>query len=72
MESVKDNHCHDQAYDFNTIVYEIFYKIATDFIAENQCLFKDYSSEFQIFTNYLDSHLWFESNNVQERFESRN
>lgn len=70
MDSVKANFWKDQAYDFNTIVYKIFYKIATDFIAENECLFKNNSSEFEIYTNYMDSRLRFESSEIQEKYEA--
>lgn len=70
MESIECNYGKDYVAEFNTIVYEVFNKIATDFIAEHEELFEDNSDEFEIFTNYLDSHLRFESDVVQEQFES--
>lgn len=71
MDSIECNYGKDYVAEFNTIVYEVFYKIATDFIAEHQELFEDNSDEFEIFTNYMDSHLRFESDIVQQHFESR-
>jgi len=69
INEVEANFWKDTAHDFNTIVYEVYYKIATDFITKNESLFEDESSEFTIYTNYLDSHLWFESEKVQKKFE---
>lgn len=43
--------------------------IAQNFISENEELFEKYSSEYQIFTNYLDSHIWFEDEEVQSKFD---
>lgn len=71
MESVECNYGKDYVVEFNIIVYEVFYKIATDFIAEHEDLFEDNSYEFEIFTNYMDSHLRFQSDVVQQQFESR-
>lgn len=72
MDSVQCNYGKDYVVEFNVIVYEVFYKIATDFIADNEDLFEDNSDEFEIFTNYLDSHLRFTSDVVQQKFESLN
>lgn len=71
MESMECNYGKDYVAEFNTIVYEVFYKIANDFIAEQKDLFEENSDEFQIFTNYMDSHLRFDSDVVQSKFESR-
>lgn len=71
MDSIECNYGKDHGLNINTIIYEIFYKIATDFIAEHQELFEDNSDEFEIFTNYMDSHLRFTSDVVQQQFESR-
>lgn len=70
MESVECNYGKDYVTEFNTIVYEVLCKIATNFIAEHEDLFEDNSDEFEIFTNYMDSHLRFDSDIVQEKFES--
>ena len=43
--------------------------VAQNFISENEELFEEYSSEYQIFTNYLDSHIWFEDEKVQSKFD---
>lgn len=71
MDSIEFNYGKDYGLNINTIIYEVFYKIATDFIAEHQELFEDNSDEFEIFTNYMDSHLRFQSDVVQQQFESR-
>lgn len=32
-------------------------------------LFEEYSDEYEIFTNYMDSHIWFTDSEVQVKFE---
>ena len=43
--------------------------VAQNFIEENEELFEEYSDEYQIFTNYFDSHIRFKDEEVQEVFE---
>lgn len=44
--------------------------VAQKFIEENEKLFEDKSNEYEIFTNYLDSHVYFEDEEAQREFES--
>jgi hypothetical protein len=53
----------------NYLIYTALTLVAQNFIAENEELFEKYSSEYQIFTNYLDSHIWFEDEEVQNKFD---
>jgi len=56
--------------DINYLIYEALTQIAYKFIESNKELFETESEGFEIFTNYMDSHIWFESKKVQEKFES--
>ena len=44
-------------------------KVAYKFIESNEELFKTEDDEFEIYTNYMDSHIWFNSEKVQIQFE---
>jgi len=55
--------------DINTIIYEVLHTIASKFIANNSSLFTENNDEFEIYTNYMDSHIYFTSEKVQNEFE---
>lgn len=72
--------------DFNLIVYDVFRQIAEKFIAENieeiskilelkspleldEYMYKN--DLYEIYTNYIDSHLWFHNEEIQELFENQ-
>lgn len=44
-------------------------QIAYKFIETHEKLFEDESSEFEVYANYIDSHIWFTSSKVQREFE---
>jgi hypothetical protein len=69
MGSIECNFWKDYKIAINTIIYEVLYTIASKFIAENSSLFKEYDDEFEIYTNYMDSHIYFTSEKVQSKFE---
>ena len=70
MESIECNFWTDFKIDINTIIYEVLYTIASNFITENYELFTKYSDEFEIFVNYMDSHISFKDEEVHKKFES--
>jgi len=53
----------------NYLIYTALTLVASNFIKENEKLFKKYNDEHQIYTNYLDSWIWWEEPNVQDVFE---
>ena len=56
--------------NINYFIYETFSQIAHKFIEENQELCNSKSDEFEIYTNYMDSHLSFKDEEVQTEFEN--
>ena len=68
-ENVEINSWKDIQFDINYYIYEALSQIAYKFINSNKKLFKKESDEFEIYTNYLDSHIWFTSQKVQYKFE---
>ena len=69
IESVEMNFWKEFKCDFNYIVYETLSTIASKFIDENRELFDKYSDEYEIYTNYMDSHIRFVDETVQSKFE---
>jgi hypothetical protein len=59
----------DITLDINYLIYESLSTIAYRFIEANQELFETKSDEFEIYTNYLDSHVRFSDEEVQVEFE---
>ena len=69
MDSIECNFWKDYQIDINTIIYEVLHTIASKFIDENPELFTNHSDEFEIFTNYMDSHIYFQDEKVYSEFE---
>ncbi len=67
--------------NINLIIYDLIYKIAEEFIRDNQSQiedilnvknlseYRDNNELYEIFTNYIDSHLWFKNQDIQNLFE---
>lgn len=60
--------------DVNILIYETFEIIKNQFIEENQekieeLWFDIYELDYQIYTNYMDSHLWFNDNQIDDLFQ---
>lgn len=60
--------------DVNILIYETFEQIKNQFIEENQekieeLWFDIYELDYQIYTNYMDSHLWFNDNQIDDLFQ---
>lgn len=65
----------------NTIIYDWIYKVAEKFIEENESEIKailnvwnldeyrSYNDFYEIYTNYIDSHLRFKDERIQTLFE---
>ena len=51
--------------EINIIIYEVLSTIAYKFISENSKIFEDENDEFEIYTNYMDSHIYFTSEKAQ-------
>ena len=69
MDEVEMNFGADCKVEFNTIIYEVLSQIAYKFIDEHQEMFEWEDAEFEIYTNYMDSHIFFEDEEVQGKFE---
>lgn len=70
-ENVQMNFWKEFDCNINYFIYEALSQIANKFINSHRDLFEDNSDEFEIYTNYIDSHIWFISDIVQQEFESR-
>lgn len=69
IESIECNFWQDYKLDINTIIYEVLSTIAYKFISKNSSMFENESDEFEIYTNYMDSHIYFTSQKAQNEFE---
>jgi len=68
-ENIEFNFWKEFKADINYFIYEALSQIANKFIESNMELFEYESDEFEIYTNYMDSHIWFSSEKVQSEFE---
>ena len=68
-ESVEMNFWKEFTTNINYFIYEALSQIAYKFIESNKSLFENYSDEFEIYTNFMDSHIWFSNEGVQSKFE---
>jgi hypothetical protein len=55
-------------FEFNIIVYETLNMVAQKFLDEHEEILEE-NREFEIFTNYMDSHINFSDEDVQSKFE---
>lgn len=67
--------------NINIIIYDLIYNIAEMFLNENKAIIEkilnvrnldEYRNNYdlyEIFTNYIDSHLWFKNEDIQRLFE---
>ena len=55
--------------NINYFIYEALSQVAYRFIDSHKELFELESDEFEIYTNYMDSHIWFLSEVIQTEFE---
>ncbi len=70
LESIEMNFGKEYKCDFNYIMYETLSTIAYKFLEEYKYLFpNENSKEFEIFTNYMDSYIWFNNEDIQRKFE---
>jgi transcriptional/translational regulatory protein YebC/TACO1 len=69
MDSVRCNFGADGKLEFNTIIYEVLDSIAHKFLEEQTENLTDEKAEFEIYTNYMDSHIYFTDDEVQSKFE---
>lgn len=53
----------------NYLIFKVLTMVAEQFIESHRELFEERSEEYQVFTNYLDSHVYFEDEEVQSEFE---
>ncbi len=68
-ENVEMNFWKDFTFDINYFIHDALTQIAYKFIESNTKLFETENDEFEIYTNYMDSHIWFESEKAQNKFE---
>lgn len=68
-ENIEFNFWKEFKADINYFIYEALSQVAYKFIDSNKELFDTESDEFEIYTNYMDSHIWFTSEIVQSKFE---
>lgn len=69
MDSIDSCYWDEIKLEFNAIIYETLNMIALRFIDENKNLFKSHKDDFTIYCNYMDSHIFFEDEEVQGKFE---
>lgn len=56
--------------NINIFIYEALSQIAYKFIESHSNLFGDEEyEEFEIYTNYIDSHIYFTNDEIQSEFE---
>jgi hypothetical protein len=60
--------------DINILIYETFEIIKNQFLEDNKeeienIWFDIYELDYQIYTNYFDSHLWFNDNEIDELYQ---
>lgn len=68
-ENIEFNFWKEFKADINYFIYEALTQIASKFIEENSELFETESNEYEIYTNFFDSHIYFTSEIVQSEFE---
>lgn len=68
-ENIEFNFWKEFKSDINYFIYEALNEIASKFIESNKELFEIENDEFEIYTNYFDSHIYFTSETVQSEFE---
>ena len=70
MDDVRD-FIGDSQPNVNNLIYAALERVAQQFLTrEVKCHVTRFSSiEYTIFTNCLDSHLWFEDTELQRKFE---
>jgi hypothetical protein len=82
LENIKANYWN---FDVNTLLYELIREVAEKFIWEYEAEIKEilnlweyddfdtyrsYHELYEIFANYMDSHLWFKNQKIQDIFEA--
>lgn len=60
--------------DINTLIYSALEEVKNQFIDENQeklekSWFDIYSIDYEIYTNYMDSHIWFNDDKVDNLYQ---
>jgi len=68
-ENVEMNFWKEFTKNINYFIYGALSQIAYKFIELHKSLFEKYSDEFEIYTNYMDSHIYFKDDEVQSKFE---
>ena len=68
-ENVQMNFWKEFDRNINYFIYEALSQVAYKFIDSHKELFEDESDEFEIYTNYMDSHIRFTSEIIQSEFE---
>lgn len=63
-----------QDLNINIFIYESFEQIKNQFIEENQekiekLGFDIYEIEYEIYTNYMDSHIWFNDEKIDNLYQ---
>ncbi len=69
-ENIEFNFWKEFVCNINYFIYEALTQIASKFIESNIELFETESDEYEIYTNFIDSHIYFISEIVQKEFEN--
>lgn len=69
-ENIEFNFWKEFKADINYFIYEALTQVASKFIESSPELFEYESNEFEIYTNFMDSHIYFTSEIVQSEFEN--
>jgi len=70
MNELRANFWEQFQNQYNWIMYEVLSSIGRNFIESHEELFEnDGDREYEVFTNYCDSHIWFNDEAIEEEFE---
>ena len=70
-ENVEMNFWTEYRADINYLIYEALDQVAQNFLTKYDEEFEtdEEVREYEIFTNFMDSHVWFKNEDVQSKFE---
>ncbi len=70
-EFVENNYLDFYKTDMDTYIYQALFRVGQKFLYSEQYkdLFKDEDDEFDVYSSYRDSYIYFNSKKIQKEFE---
>jgi hypothetical protein len=68
-ENIELNFSKESLNDINYFIYEALNQVANKFLESNEYMLQGKNTDFEIYTNYIDSHIWFYDEYVQSLYE---